>query len=102
MVEYYCNNSYYASDQTYFAIGGVSGALGRITGALAKTTTKLTLDEDFQEERKRAGAKGIGQGLEGAAKVHFCHTNRLPKFMTSCNIGCMGRSEWSCDTANQR
>ena len=61
----------YTSDQTYFAIGGVSGALGRITGALAKTTTKLTLDEEFQEERKRAGAKGIGQGLEGAAKVDF-------------------------------
>ena len=52
-------------------VGGVSGALGRITGALAKTTTKLTLDKEFQEQRKRAGAKGIGQGLEGAAKVDF-------------------------------
>ena len=49
--------------------GGVSGVLGRVTGVLADTTTKLTLDKDFQEERRRAGAKGIGQGLEGAARV---------------------------------
>ena len=99
---YYLSIIIHAPNQNCFAVGGVSGALGRITGALAKTTTKLTLDEEFQEERKRAGAKGIGQGLEGAAKVDLCHTNCLPKFMTFCNIGGMGRSEWSCDTANQR
>lgn len=87
-------------------VGGVSGALGRITGALAKTTTKLTLDEEFQEERKRAGAKGIGQGLEGAARVDFITltvSQNIKTLYTFYNhIGCMGRSEWSCDTANQR
>ena len=69
-------------------VGGVSGALGRITGALAKTTTKLTLDKEFQEERKRAGAKGIGQGLEGAAKVDlYSHCNCFQRFMCIfCNL----------------
>ena len=68
-------------------VGGVSGALGRITGALAKTTTKLTLDEEFQAERKRAGAKGIGQGLEGAAKVDlFCSQKQYVPTCTFCNV----------------
>lgn len=67
-------------------VGGVSGALGRITGALAKTTTKLTLDEEFQEERKRAGAKGIGQGLEGAARVDFYSHYNLLKFICSVYV----------------
>ena len=40
-----------------------------MVGVLAKTTTKLTMDQEFQDQRKRTGAKGIGQGLEGAAKV---------------------------------
>ena len=86
-------------------VGGVSGALGRITGALAKTTTKLTLDDEFQEERKRAGTKGIGQGLEGAAKVDLYNSSQKNlctlSAMYTC-LGCMGRGEWSCDTANQR
>lgn len=49
--------------------GGVTGVLGRVTGALADTTTKLTFDKEFQGQRKRTGSKGIGQGLEGAARV---------------------------------
>lgn len=57
--------------------GGVSGALGKVAGVLAKTTTKLTFDEQYQEERRRSsGSKGIGQGLEGAAKVVPCTSNK--------------------------
>ena len=55
-----------------FIPGGVSGALGKVVGVLAKTTTKLTMDEEFQEKRKRAGAGGVRQGLEGAARVRCC------------------------------
>ena len=55
-----------------FIPGGVSTALGKVVGVLAKTTTKLTMDEEFQEKRKRAGAGGVRQGLEGAAKVRRC------------------------------
>ena len=61
-----------------FELGGVSGALGKVVGALAKTTTKLTLDEEFQEQRKRTGAKGIGQGLEGAAMVNLIYIITVP------------------------
>lgn len=59
----------YAAFLFYNLTGGVSGALGKVVGVLAKTTTKLTMDDEFQAERKRVGAKGIGQGFEGAVKV---------------------------------
>ena len=51
--------------------GGVSGALGKVVGVLAKTGAKLTMDEDFQEKRRRAGTGGVRHGFEGAARVSF-------------------------------
>ena len=58
-------------------LGGISGVLGRVTGVLGDTTAKLTMDDEFVARRKQ-GSGGVGQGLEGAAKVgsvyHSSHT----------------------------
>ena len=52
-------------------VGGISGVLGKVTGVLGDTAANLTMDEEFQAQRKRT--KGtFGQSLEGAAKVCVC------------------------------
>ena len=52
-------------------IGGISGVLGKVTGVLGDTAAKLTMDDEFMAKR-RQGRGGVGQGLEGAAKVCVC------------------------------
>ena len=52
-------------------IGGISGVLGKVTGVLGDTAAKLTMDDEFVAKR-RQGRGGVGQGLEGAAKVCVC------------------------------
>ena len=52
-------------------VGGISGVLGKVTGVLGDTAANLTMDEEFQSQRKRQRGS-FGQGLEGAAKVCVC------------------------------
>ena len=49
-------------------VGGISGVLGKLTGALGDTAANLTMDDEFQSQRKRAKGN-MGQSLEGAARV---------------------------------
>ena len=51
-------------------VGGISGVLGKVTGVLGDTAANLTMDEEFQSQRKRERTRGnVGQSLEGAARV---------------------------------
>ena len=54
--------------------GGVSGLVGRVTGVFGDTLADLTFDKEYKDKRKQSSGVGrgthIGQGLEGAAKVH--------------------------------
>jgi vacuolar protein sorting-associated protein 13A/C len=53
-------------------VGGISGVLGKVTGVLGDTAANLTMDEEFQSQRKRERTRGnVGQSLEGAARGVF-------------------------------
>ena len=63
------------SDSKLFAcIGGLSGAVGKVSGVLGDAAAKLTMDDEYQEQRRRraGGADSIGRSVGGAAKVCIC------------------------------
>lgn len=49
-------------------VGGISGVLGKVTGVLGDTAASLTMDSEYQSQRKKARGS-VGQSIEGAAKV---------------------------------
>lgn len=56
---------------TFISKGGLSGAVGKVSGVLGDAAAKLTMDEEYQEKRRRrtGGSDSVRRGVEGAAKV---------------------------------
>ena len=52
----------------YFLLGGAAGAVSRITGALGKGIATLTMDDEYQKQRREAMAKRPTDFKEGFAR----------------------------------